>query len=244
MPLIHQTPISMKALNFNIDDNLNFTTTYGKIQVVGTDGILILQPDTGAWVGSSISLLGSNASVDKGYINLSTSDGAGSLDILAQCVPRIGAASPYLKMRGFQIKNLADPTAAQDAATKNYADGLFPAWATWVPTVTWTGGTPTGVSSSKRYTQIGKTVFFEIDVNATDSQGVTALTITVPVTLPGTMAPVYSGQQGYGAGGATWGNPLPMTTLASPSLIQFRAFQAATSGQPVYVRVTGFYEVS
>jgi len=88
-------------------------------------------------------------------------------------------------MGGNNISDMLDPVAAQDAATKNYVDTHTAAgspWTAWTPAINWTGGTPANITTISRYTQIGKIVFFTVDLISTDSNGVTDMNMTVPIT--------------------------------------------------------------
>ena len=57
------------------------------------------------------------------------------------------------------------------------------AWSNYTPTVTSQGGTPTTVSATGRYKQIGKTVLVEISVTITDKGTATGVVFaTLPVS--------------------------------------------------------------
>jgi hypothetical protein len=89
-----------------------------------------------------------------------------------------------LSMGGYNISNLGSPVASSDAATKAYVDsagGVVIPWTMWSPSLTWSTGTPSGVSTIARYTQIGKVITFTIDITSTDSNGCTGLTVSLPV---------------------------------------------------------------
>ena len=71
-------------------------------------------------------------------------------------------------------------------ATTAYVDAAAPqaAWSSVTPTVTWTGGTPTGWSISARYREMGKTVDYAWTLTeGTALNGATSVTIGTPSGL-------------------------------------------------------------
>lgn len=76
-----------------------------------------------------------------------------------------------------------DLTTAQGAlttATAQLAD-IADAWTDWEPTLTWATADPTGVTTIARYKQVGKTVYYLVNIDATDGNGATQLTATLPI---------------------------------------------------------------
>ena len=73
------------------------------------------------------------------------------------------------------IQNL---TAQLDDAV----NGLNEEWSNWTPVFTWVSGTPTGVSAIARYKVIGKTVFVRVRMTATDSDGITSVSVSLPIS--------------------------------------------------------------
>ena len=72
----------------------------------------------------------------------------------------------------------SDPLAISKTAL-----GTYTAWATWAPTLTSASGTWTGTSAPiARWTQIGKTVIFQIHTTGTAGTTPSALLFTLPAT--------------------------------------------------------------
>ena len=235
------TPPSMKGLNYNIDDDLILTDAWGKIRKTNNTGVLSLYgSDSSAGSGGIVPIHGSGGT---GTVLLMTPNAAKNTDIIAVEISPGDAGLKTIDVKNNKIVSVLDPANAQDAATKNYVDGKFPAWSTWAPTLTWTGGTPTGISTTARYIQIGKIVHYMVYITATDSKGVTNLTISTPSTAAN-QGGVYcgSGFHGYGAGGTTFEDSFAVV-VANTALIQYEKWTANTSGQGLYLASTGFYEV-
>jgi hypothetical protein len=88
-----------------------------------------------------------------------------------------------LTVNNVNISKVKDPVANQDAATKKYVDdatGGAAVWANYVPVLTWTTGTPSGITTVARYIKVGKVVTFSIDIISADSNGATNLVISLP----------------------------------------------------------------
>lgn len=54
-------------------------------------------------------------------------------------------------------------------------------WQDYIPTLTWTTTTPTGIITKAKYRQIGKTLFYNISVYCTDMNGTTGVRISLPI---------------------------------------------------------------
>ena len=115
----------------------------------------------------------------------------------------------------------------------------------WTPTLAWTTGTPAAITTIARYCRIGIMCFFDINISSADSNGCSALTITLPITpVDNEMALPCAAIQLAGAGGADYSNPLAFINADGTSnKIEFRAFTAATDGQNIRIQVSGCYEV-
>lgn len=115
-------------------------------------------------------------------------------------------------------------------------------WKSWVPTLTWTTGTPaTNVVTIARYQIKDKKVFFNFYYVADDGNGATALKISLPV-IPkdnDSRIPLSALQRVN----TTWSNPLAYIDDDDGNGIQFRAFATATDAQAVELHVSGFYEI-
>jgi len=137
MPLIHFSPISMKALNGNIDDDLIFNPQFTSIRKNTDDGALALFGATNgsqfSGEGSRITLTGEDAvgviGYEKGSILFEVPYGAAPSSFCWMIMKLLGSsATPSvvinapLSMANKKIGSLADPTLAQDAVTKTYVD--------------------------------------------------------------------------------------------------------------------------
>jgi len=54
-------------------------------------------------------------------------------------------------------------------------------WMNYAPALTWTTGTPAAITTIARYSKVGTTVHFTVDISSADSNGATDLTISLPV---------------------------------------------------------------
>jgi hypothetical protein len=116
-------------------------------------------------------------------------------------------------------------------------------WATWTPTLTWTTGTPTGsIVVTARYTVIGKVVYFTFRYYATDSNGASNLTITLPVTPA--IVNAFIPLQAYQLNSSSWVDTVKAYIDSSSSLIQFLSFSTVADGNAISVAVSGFYEIA
>jgi hypothetical protein len=113
-------------------------------------------------------------------------------------------------------------------------------WQNWTPILTWTGS-PTGVTASGRWGQLGKTVSFEILINATDSVGATLTLVSLPTIHAnnGMYPPINCYElcgNAYATAVVVAGNLFPNTSTFA------LVATAGTNGQPVQFRISGSYE--
>ena len=87
----------------------------------------------------------------------------------------------------FPVTPSSAPTTNYQVSNKKYVDDLIGAWASWTPTITWTGGTtdPTSLTvSSARYVTVGNLVFCMLRGSLTRGSGDRSyLSLTAPVTI-------------------------------------------------------------
>ena len=87
----------------------------------------------------------------------------------------------------FPVTPSSAPTTDYQVSNKKYVDNLIGAWASWTPTITWSGGTtdPTSFTvSSARYVTVGNLVFCMLRGSLTRGSGDRSyLSLTAPVTI-------------------------------------------------------------
>jgi len=242
------TPPSMKGLNYNIDADLNLGASHGLyasfIQMLNNGNIYMDNSSSGTGLhggtlssgkGSRMIVFGAdNASA--GLWIVQVPNAAKNADIDVMWIDGV-TDTPYLNLNSHRIAGILDPTTAQDALT-------FKTWATYTPTLTWTGGTPASITKAGRWVQIGKIVYYVVNIYSADSNGCTNLTITTPSTAANTG--VYYGancMERYGVAGNTWKDP-GATVAANGNIISFWDFGVATDNQLIYLFITGWYEVA
>jgi hypothetical protein len=130
---------------------------------------------------------------------------------------------------------------------KDNFDAILPggnAWAAWTPTLTWTAGTPSPLTVTARWMQVGKIVYYTLDIRTTDGNGATALKVTLPVT-PATISGFYPTQIGYEYVDGVITNPWAYIDHNVPSNgLNFVALSALTDTKTSAIRISGFYEVA
>jgi hypothetical protein len=115
-------------------------------------------------------------------------------------------------------------------------------WQNWPIVLTWLTAVPTGITTAARWTQIGRVVFIEVSILATDSKGTTGVSFTLPkqhanngvytmlqnlVNAGLVVPPSYGVFYFISPGAKATGSAIPATSV---------------SGQIYNVHVTGHYE--
>ena len=161
-------PISMQTLNTNINANLILTGGHAEVMMDSIFSSLILRGGDGRLGdGARINLAGSNEAPVPSAALIYVPNAALNDDV--EVVRFVGGIDPpYLDMLSHQVKNLLDPVALQDAATKNFVENHHDAaanltdYATGVftPIIDF-GGLSVGITYSAQagcYTRIGNIV--------------------------------------------------------------------------------------
>jgi hypothetical protein len=121
-------------------------------------------------------------------------------------------------------------------------EGFQNRWATYVPTLAWTGATPTGVSTTAWYKKIGTTIFIKVKIDATDGNNATGMTMTLPFdpkyTNKNIYIPVY---QAIGASVST--KFLYVRDDNVNNDVTWVSMGTATSGQTFSTRFELSYEI-
>jgi len=249
MPFREYTPISISALNNNLDANLNavLISVFANVVSANIMQTPILEPK--ASTNTYLEMRGGYWPYVHPRLRCYSNDNGGFPSRFVIAVPDSAKTSyldvmqvdgntdtPFINFLSRRLANVGAPTTAGDAIP-------YQAWATWTATLTWGGTQPTGVSQLCRYTQIGKTVFYVTYVAATDSKATTSLLISLPVSRGSSFlyAIPLNGLEGAGNSGTTYSNPLAY--LDSASRVAFLAWVTPINGQPVSVWSVGFYEV-
>jgi hypothetical protein len=119
-------------------------------------------------------------------------------------------------------------------------------WQTWIPTLTWVTAIPVGVTTIARYKVIGKTVFYKLKIKATDGNGATGITIS----LPSDCIPKTNDLMNYVY------NIVAVNSVASASRAVFLRdngvnndlyyyyMGTATAGQTLQINMEGIYEIA
>lgn len=114
-------------------------------------------------------------------------------------------------------------------------------WTDWTPTLTWTTGTPEGsVVTKARYKILDGVCYFAFYYSATDANGATALTISLPV-LPKDNDSLTA-LQSQELADTTWSNPIAYIDDGGTTIV-FRSFATIADTKAVKVLVSGWYEI-
>jgi hypothetical protein len=114
-------------------------------------------------------------------------------------------------------------------------------WNNWIPVLTWTTGTPEGsVVTKARYKILDGVCYFAFYYSATDANGATALTISLPV-LPKDNDSLTA-LQSQELADTTWSNPIAYINDGGTSIV-FRSFATIADTKAVKVLVSGSYEI-
>jgi len=162
---------------------------------------------------------------------------------LSTAVGYITIPSAIASCDNIQALSITTTEYAQNSGFAKIAKNVENKNAAWTPTVTWTTGTPEGsVAQTARYTTIGNICYGNYSYTATDGNGATALTITLPVTPKDNNAIIACAAQQKQ--NATWTDPLAyIDDDAATPVIAFRNLATMTDGEAVEVIVTFQYEV-
>jgi hypothetical protein len=217
----------MVALNANINDDLIF-------QTAGFNTIRLDAAGTLQLIGGTLETNAGNLELSVNGLGLFAIDGGGR-----QLVLQIVSGTPcFMNAGSFRIATLGQATTDMDAAPQTKM------WGAWTPTLTWATATPASLTTIARYCQIGKTVYFTVYLNSTDSNATTGLEITLPVTAKDNAANVaIAGFEIAGAAGTTYYNPYPYI-YQNVSKIYFGGFITATDAQRININLSGHYEVA
>jgi len=151
----------------------NMTVAAGNVVVSGS-----VVASTNALIGSHVQISDQSVYRDNGYLALGGSNGvtlSTSTTIIAT------AAGNYLDLNSFKIISLADPTDAQDAATKAYVDGSPTAAAKSWTTLT-VGGSGCSGTGSPGWTKFHGTVHLRGTVTCTTHGSTPTLSSAITAT--------------------------------------------------------------
>lgn len=149
-------------------------------------------------------------------------------------------------------------TAAQlNAELRDALLGAFPlgapdgAWTSWTPTLTQSGAVTKTVTYA-RYTRIGRTIMFALDLSATGAGvAANAVTVTLPVTAAASAVQLGTGVIYDVSAGILYSGTVALASTAAAqiwpaadgaaSALGVRAFTAALAAGDL-IRMTGTYE--
>ena len=156
----------------------------------------------------------------------------------------VGSGWFYTTMQKFYI--LVDD-AAGAADWDEVSAGTVSTWEDWTPSYTWTGNTPTGVSSVARFMMIGTLCYFTLQVSGTTA-GVGNLT-NMSATLPAiatvvdnnSLVPIESYRDVDGTSART-DNIASIDSVADPARLNHSSFASIGTGLGFTLYYSGFYE--
>jgi hypothetical protein len=152
-----------------------------------------------------------------------------------------------LNAGNFNLSNISNPVANQDAATKAYVTAFNGtsgnAWTSYTPIYAWTV-TPATPTIGGRYTVIGKTVFFQSSYQSTDSNAGICLNFTLPLTAINYGMPVVA-LNGFTQNTNSYTPAMSAAFIASgtPTKVTLAIFPTTIDGQYISLFVTGAYEI-
>jgi len=226
-------PIKMQTLNTHIKEKLILTNLYATIRKIDNNGFLELcGGNLTAGKSSRIRLTGVLAGFGETIVY--TPDAAELNDVIGFRVSAGDHGSKNIDCYTNHLIRIADPTTAQDAVSHHD-------YAAWAPNLTWATANPAAVTTVARYVQIGKTVFFSVDVRSADSNATTGLSFTLPIAPKNNAkANVFTA---YQLNSATHYASAGLNSDAN-SDVAVLPFQVGIDGAQIRIYCSGHYEVA
>ena len=126
---------------------------------------------------------------------------------------------------------------------KTVSSGDVGSWADWSPSYTWTGNTPTGITTVARYITMGNICLFTLDVNATTAAGssLTDVAFTLPETVVdnNNLIPVATY---YTVGGTSANDNIAYVDGNTPAGVAHDTFNSIAQSTAFDLYFRGFYE--
>ena len=123
------------------------------------------------------------------------------------------------------------------------SSGDVGSWANWSPSYTWTGNTPTGITTVARYITMGNLCLFTLDVNATTAAGssLTDVAFTLPETVVdnNNLIPVATY---YTVGGSSANDNIAYVDGNTPAGVAHDTFNSIAQSTAFDLYFRGFYE--
>lgn len=199
--------------------------------------------DTGNSIGDTVVCMPTAAwakDLADGLIVSHDQDGtlkAGAVDNAAVLASNVVTTAKILDANVTTAK-LADASIT-NAKLSTTAGELGGSWTAWTPTITAASGSFTTTSAAGRWMQIGKTVFFNVNITITTVGAGTGLTFSLPVTA-------YESDKlmgGFREGAITgYTGVVRLTTTTQGILNEYDNAQALANGNIFYCN--GFYEAA